>query len=151
MVNGRCMILTIHVHLTPRLRMRGAIPLLFLYASMECTGTIPVSFSLYDRYVFFFSSFLVFMLLQTMVSGVFLSFCPFCTYNTLRLLKPQILYVLYRTHSLQQISVKDAPAQYPVVTKNTSLSHINKVIPVQRIYGKQSSIFYRQGSTVTQN
>jgi len=54
------------------------------------------------------------------------------------------------THSLQQIRVKDAPAQYSVVTKNTSLSHI-KIIPVQRIYGKQSSIFYRQGSTVTQN
>jgi len=70
--------------------MRGAIPLLLLYASMECKRTTPVSFSLYDLYVFF--SFLVFVVLQTIGSGVFLSFSPFSTYNTLRLLKPQILY-----------------------------------------------------------
>jgi hypothetical protein len=43
---------------------------------------------------------------------------------------------MYMTHSVQQIRVKDAPAQYPVVTKNTSFSHMNKAIPVQRIYGK---------------
>jgi hypothetical protein len=58
---------------------------------------------------------------------------------------------MYMTHSLQQIRVKDAPAQYSVAAKNTSLSHINKIIPVQRLSGKQSSLFYRQGSTVTQN
>jgi hypothetical protein len=67
-VNSRCMILTIHVHLTLRLRMRGAIPLLFPYTSMECTGTIPVYFFLYDRYVFFFS-FLVFMVLRLSCLG----------------------------------------------------------------------------------
>ena len=58
-------------------------------------------------------------------------------------------YCLYLTHVFQQIRIKGAPAQFSVVTKNTSLSHVNKVIPVQRIYGKQSRIFYRQGSTVT--
>jgi len=88
------------------------------------------------------------VVLQTIGSGVFLSFSPFSTYNTLRLLEHK--YCMDMTHSLQQIRVKDAPAQYSVVTKNTSLSHI-KIIPVQRIYGKQSSVFYRQGSTVTQN
>jgi len=70
--------------------MRGAMPLLFLYASMECTGTTPVSVSLCDPRLF---SFLVFMVLQTIMSGVFLSFSPFYTYNTLRLLTLQILYV----------------------------------------------------------
>lgn len=72
--------------------MKVAVPLLFLYASMECKRTIPVSFSLYDPYAFFFS-FLVFVVLQTIVSGVFISFSLFSTYNTLRLLQPQILYV----------------------------------------------------------
>jgi len=95
-----------------------------------------------------FFSFLVFMVLQIFVSGVFLSFSPFCTYNMFRLFNPQILYTVYMTHSLQQIRPKDAPAQYSVVTKNTSLSHINKITPEQRIYGKQGSIFY---SAVAQN
>jgi hypothetical protein len=45
---------------------------------------------LYDPRLF---SFLVFMVLQTIISGVFLSFSPFCAYNTLRLLILQILYV----------------------------------------------------------
>jgi len=58
---------------------------------------------------------------------------------------------MYMTHSLQQIRVKDAPAQYSVVTKNTSVSHMNKIIAVQCPSGKQSSLFYRQGNTVTQN
>jgi hypothetical protein len=51
------MILTYDVHLALMLRMRGATPLPFVYAIMECTGKTPVCFSFNDRYQSFFLSF----------------------------------------------------------------------------------------------